>query len=140
MSKIHQPTTHNLYVLQIHPFSSSSLKPIKNSPNQHPFTVSYLVNSCGFDPEKSLSGSRIKVCQVRIARQTRLGPRILQQPWIHKKPDLISHPKAPCDPRVRSRENPFAQNRIPQVQRHFEHRHCHNAIRSSECFEEKHGK
>ncbi|PSR85145.1 Transcription termination factor like [Actinidia chinensis var. chinensis] len=48
--------THNLCFVQIQPLSSS-LKPIKNSPNQHSFTVSYLINSCGFSLEKALSVS-----------------------------------------------------------------------------------
>ncbi|XP_057485877.1 uncharacterized protein LOC130772156 [Actinidia eriantha] len=49
--------THNLCFVQIQPLSSS-LKPIKNSPNQHSFTVSYLINSCGFSLEKALSVSK----------------------------------------------------------------------------------
>lgn len=49
------PTHHNLHFLQIHPFSSSSLK---TTPNQHSFTVNYLINSCGFSLEKALSASK----------------------------------------------------------------------------------
>ncbi|PSR85135.1 Transcription termination factor like [Actinidia chinensis var. chinensis] len=48
---------HNLCFIQFHAFSSS-LKPIKKYPNQHSFTVSYLINSCGFSPEKALSASK----------------------------------------------------------------------------------
>ncbi|XP_057467288.1 uncharacterized protein LOC130756732 [Actinidia eriantha] len=49
--------SHNLCFMQIQPFSSS-LRPTKNSPNQNSFTVSYLINSCGFSPEKALSMSK----------------------------------------------------------------------------------
>ncbi|PSR85137.1 Transcription termination factor like [Actinidia chinensis var. chinensis] len=49
--------TYYLCFSQINPFSSS-LKPTQNSPNQHSFTVTYLVNSCGFSPEKALSKSK----------------------------------------------------------------------------------
>ncbi|GMP76647.1 hypothetical protein CsSME_00033235 [Camellia sinensis var. sinensis] len=50
------PTYHNLHFLQIHPFSSSSS--LKTTPNQHSFTVNYLINSCGFPLEKALSASK----------------------------------------------------------------------------------
>ncbi|PSR85147.1 Transcription termination factor like [Actinidia chinensis var. chinensis] len=56
-TRVAQSPTHNLCFCQIHPFSSS-LESIKNSPNQHSFTVNYLINSCGFSPEKSLSASK----------------------------------------------------------------------------------
>ncbi|KAL7178107.1 hypothetical protein ACSBR2_031290 [Camellia fascicularis] len=47
---------HNLYFLQIHrSFSSSS---IEATPNQHSFTVNYLINSCGLPLEKALSLSK----------------------------------------------------------------------------------
>ncbi|XP_057481117.1 uncharacterized protein LOC130768129 [Actinidia eriantha] len=49
--------THNLCFSQIQLFSFS-LKSTHISPNQHPFTVSYLINSCGFSPEKALSASK----------------------------------------------------------------------------------
>ncbi|GMP76650.1 hypothetical protein CsSME_00033237 [Camellia sinensis var. sinensis] len=49
------PTHRNLHFLQIHPFSSSSLK---TTPNQHSFIVNYLINSCGFPLEKALSASK----------------------------------------------------------------------------------
>ncbi|PSS01495.1 Transcription termination factor like [Actinidia chinensis var. chinensis] len=49
--------THNLYFFQIQPFSSS-LESNKNSPNQHSYAVTYLINSCGFSPEKALSASK----------------------------------------------------------------------------------
>ncbi|KAG5533247.1 hypothetical protein RHGRI_027445 [Rhododendron griersonianum] len=49
------------YLIQSHPFSSSLESP-NNSPNQHSFTVRYLVKSCGFTPEKALSLSASKYC------------------------------------------------------------------------------
>ncbi|CAL5415667.1 unnamed protein product [Camellia sinensis] len=53
------PTHFNLHFLQIHPFSSSSSSSsLKTTPNQHSFTVNYLINSCGFPLEKALSASK----------------------------------------------------------------------------------
>ncbi|KAL7210411.1 hypothetical protein ACSBR1_031882 [Camellia fascicularis] len=51
------PTHFNLHFLQIHPFSSSSSS-LKTIPNQHSFTVNYLINSCGFPLERALSASK----------------------------------------------------------------------------------
>ncbi|PSR85138.1 Transcription termination factor like [Actinidia chinensis var. chinensis] len=48
---------HNLCFIQIQPFSSS-LKPTQNPPSQHSFAVTYLIDSCGFSPEKALSASK----------------------------------------------------------------------------------
>ncbi|KAG5559932.1 hypothetical protein RHGRI_003279 [Rhododendron griersonianum] len=45
------------YFYQTHPFSSS-LKSVETLPNQHSFTVNYLINSFGFSPEKALSSSK----------------------------------------------------------------------------------
>ncbi|CAL5415681.1 unnamed protein product [Camellia sinensis] len=45
---------HNLYFLQNHPFSSSSLE---TTPNQHSFAVNYFINSCGLPLEKAISAS-----------------------------------------------------------------------------------
>ncbi|KAL7241877.1 hypothetical protein ACSBR1_014452 [Camellia fascicularis] len=45
---------HNLYFLQNHPFSSSSLE---TTPNQHSFTVNYFINSCEFPLENAISAS-----------------------------------------------------------------------------------
>ncbi|XP_028109820.1 uncharacterized protein LOC114308433 [Camellia sinensis] len=47
-------TYNNLYFIQIHTFSSSSLE---TTPNQHSFAVNYFINSCGFPLEKALSAS-----------------------------------------------------------------------------------
>ncbi|CAK9159739.1 unnamed protein product [Ilex paraguariensis] len=49
-----------LYFHQNHPLSSSStiLESISNTANEHSFTVSYLINSCGFSLEKALSASK----------------------------------------------------------------------------------
>ncbi|KAI8566085.1 hypothetical protein RHMOL_Rhmol02G0012100 [Rhododendron molle] len=49
--------TYVFYCHQTHPFSTS-LKPMDKSSNQHSFTVTYLINSCGLSPEKALSASR----------------------------------------------------------------------------------
>ncbi|XP_059652927.1 uncharacterized protein LOC132300021 [Cornus florida] len=52
--------THKLHFLQHYPFSSSSsaLKSVSSTANQHSFTVDYLIKSCGFPPEKALSASK----------------------------------------------------------------------------------
>ncbi|XP_059652926.1 uncharacterized protein LOC132300020 [Cornus florida] len=52
--------TQKLHFLQHYPFSSSSsaLKSVSSTPNQHSFTVEYLIKSCGFPPEKALSASK----------------------------------------------------------------------------------
>ncbi|KAG5554986.1 hypothetical protein RHGRI_012508 [Rhododendron griersonianum] len=42
---------------QIQPFSSS-LASIDQAPNQHSFTVNYLINSCGFPFEKAITASK----------------------------------------------------------------------------------
>ncbi|GMP81594.1 hypothetical protein CsSME_00036247 [Camellia sinensis var. sinensis] len=47
-------TYNNLYFIQIHLFSLSSLE---TTPNQHSFAVNYFINSCGFPLEKALSAS-----------------------------------------------------------------------------------
>ncbi|XP_058203234.1 uncharacterized protein LOC131317689 [Rhododendron vialii] len=57
ISAIGASPAHNLYFFQIHPFSSS-LKSKHKSSNQDSFTVSYLINSLGFTPEKALSASK----------------------------------------------------------------------------------
>ncbi|CAL5415675.1 unnamed protein product [Camellia sinensis] len=50
---------HNLYFLQIYPFSSSSSIKIKSIPsNQHSFAVNYFIKSCGFPLKKALSASK----------------------------------------------------------------------------------
>uniref|UniRef100_A0A5B7BJP6 Mitochondrial transcription termination factor family protein n=1 Tax=Davidia involucrata TaxID=16924 RepID=A0A5B7BJP6_DAVIN len=48
--------THQLYFLQSRPLSS--LESIPNTSNEHSFTVTYLIDSCGFSPEKALSASK----------------------------------------------------------------------------------
>ncbi|CAK9145542.1 unnamed protein product [Ilex paraguariensis] len=52
--------THKLFFLQDHPLSSSGriLKSVANTSNEHSFTVCYLINSCGFPPEKALAASK----------------------------------------------------------------------------------
>ncbi|KAG5559930.1 hypothetical protein RHGRI_003277 [Rhododendron griersonianum] len=57
ISAIRASPAHNLYFFQIHPFSSSLQSKHKSS-NQDSFTVSYLINSLGFSPEKALSASK----------------------------------------------------------------------------------
>ncbi|GFZ21828.1 hypothetical protein Acr_29g0009900 [Actinidia rufa] len=52
-----QSPNHNFYFLEIQPFSSS-LKSTQKPPNQHSFAVTYLINSCGFSPEKAHSASK----------------------------------------------------------------------------------
>ncbi|XP_057475865.1 uncharacterized protein LOC130763860 [Actinidia eriantha] len=56
-SSIRASPTHSLCFLQTHLFSSS-LSSTDHTPNQHSFTVNYLVNSCGFPLEKALSASK----------------------------------------------------------------------------------
>ncbi|XP_059627539.1 transcription termination factor MTERF8, chloroplastic-like [Cornus florida] len=51
-SSILDSTIHNKL------FSSSSLKSISTSTNQHSFTVNYLINSCGLSPETAISSSK----------------------------------------------------------------------------------
>ncbi|KAG5560964.1 hypothetical protein RHGRI_004106 [Rhododendron griersonianum] len=48
---------HNIHFLQIHPFSSS-IKSLQNPKIQHPFTVTYLIKSCGFSAEVAISASK----------------------------------------------------------------------------------
>ncbi|THG21752.1 hypothetical protein TEA_028411 [Camellia sinensis var. sinensis] len=51
-------TTSILHFLQDRPISSSSLPLKSTSSNQHSFTVSYLIDSCGITPEQAQSASR----------------------------------------------------------------------------------
>ncbi|XP_058203235.1 uncharacterized protein LOC131317690 [Rhododendron vialii] len=51
------PSPRIVYFYQTHPFSSSP-KSVRNSPNQHSFTVNYFINSFGFSPEEALSASK----------------------------------------------------------------------------------
>ncbi|XP_058209232.1 transcription termination factor MTERF4, chloroplastic-like [Rhododendron vialii] len=54
---IRSSLTHHFYVSHIHPYSSS-LTSIDRTPNQHSFTVNYLINSCGFPLEKAITASK----------------------------------------------------------------------------------
>ncbi|KAG5554984.1 hypothetical protein RHGRI_012506 [Rhododendron griersonianum] len=49
--------THHLIFIQIQPFSSC-LASIDQAPNQHSFTVNYLINPCGFPLEKAITASK----------------------------------------------------------------------------------
>ncbi|KAG5554978.1 hypothetical protein RHGRI_012504 [Rhododendron griersonianum] len=48
---------HFIHFTQIQSFSSS-LASINQTPNQHSFTVDYLINSCGFPLEKAITASK----------------------------------------------------------------------------------
>ncbi|XP_058209234.1 transcription termination factor MTERF15, mitochondrial-like [Rhododendron vialii] len=54
---IRNSLTHHFYFSHIRPFSSS-LASIDQTPNQHSFTVNYLINSCGFPLEKAITASK----------------------------------------------------------------------------------
>ncbi|XP_058209235.1 transcription termination factor MTERF8, chloroplastic-like [Rhododendron vialii] len=56
-SSIGNSPTHPLFFSHIRPFSSS-LAPVDQTPNQHSFTVNYLINSCGFTLEKAIAASK----------------------------------------------------------------------------------
>ncbi|KAG5554995.1 hypothetical protein RHGRI_012517 [Rhododendron griersonianum] len=54
---IRSSATHHFYFSQIQPYSSSRAS-IDQTPNQHSFTVNYLINSCGFTLEKAIAASK----------------------------------------------------------------------------------
>ncbi|KAL7252027.1 hypothetical protein ACSBR1_013806 [Camellia fascicularis] len=60
LADICSSTTSVLHFLQNNPLPSSSspFRSISTSLNQHSFTVSYLINSCGFTPERAQSASK----------------------------------------------------------------------------------
>lgn len=49
---------HKLLYIHHHPLSSSPSPTVKSISSEHSFTISYLINSCGFTQEKALAASK----------------------------------------------------------------------------------